>query len=262
MKTIEFSINYKLNPQIHQDGYVEIPENEDEEPNWYYYDSNGFITTTETTIHDGIRIEGATYEQETELDRFYTITHFDLVDWVDGLILESSEDEDEFWVKGDLIVKINDGAKVSWDYFETDKGAYVIDVRPLYNGYPMGNEFISYMEENGIVLDPYMLEEDTSCVENGHIFFEISKGFFDPKEEEIEKNQQVVENDLQIIFQGYLFSKILKTGFENDIFEQSLDSDLLEQNELFDLYCWANGKMTAEQFADRNGYEWGDSYDD
>lgn len=111
MKTIEFEIIYNPNPQIHQNGYVEVPLNEDETVEWYFYNQSGMTQPREFTHHDGIGITqiGATEEQQAEIDKFLEIVHVDLVDWVQDVIVLSEEDENDTYTKGDLTIHVNDG---------------------------------------------------------------------------------------------------------------------------------------------------------
>ena len=256
MKTIEFEIISKENPQIHQNGYVEVPADEEEMPEWFYFDQYGMTQPRMFTHHDGIGISqiGATDEQEKELDEFLTQVQFDFVDWVDEVILLSEEDEHETYAKGDLIIKINDGAKMECEIKEdiAYRGDFVVEVIPKFNGRVI--PLVKFMAQNDIQFDPWLVQEPQDCnVENGHIYFEMSKDYWEGDEQDKADRLNDVTEEAQLIFQAMLFSKI---DFEDDMFEQSLDSNLCESDELFDLYLWSEGKMTAKEFADRNGYEW------
>lgn len=112
MKTIRFEIQSKLNPQIHQNGYVEIPNDEDEVPEWFYYDQQGFAVPRVFTHHDGIGLT-ATDNQEMEIINFNEDIQYNYVDWVHDVILTADEDENETYTKGTLIIQINDG-KSCW----------------------------------------------------------------------------------------------------------------------------------------------------
>lgn len=112
MKTIEFEVIFSKNPQIHQEGYVEVPADAEEEVEWFYYNQSGMPQPRMFTHHDGIGISqiGATDEQEKEIDEFLHQIQFDYVDYVDDIIILSEEDEHKTYHKGDLIIKINGGA--------------------------------------------------------------------------------------------------------------------------------------------------------
>ena len=120
MKTISFEIIYGKNQEIHQNGYVEVPDDVNEDVEWFYYDKQGFAQPREFTHHDGIGITqiGATDEQQAEVDKFLQLVNVDLVDWVVDTIVTSEEDENETYMKGDLIVHINDGCQFEWTDFE------------------------------------------------------------------------------------------------------------------------------------------------
>lgn len=107
-KTIRFEIQSKENPQIHQNGFVEVPNNAEETPEWYYYDSQGFAIPRVFTHHDGVGIR-ATDEQNTEVDKFLEYVNYTYADWVQDVILTAEEDENKTYTKGGLIIQINDG---------------------------------------------------------------------------------------------------------------------------------------------------------
>ena len=111
MKTIRFEICYAKNPQIHQNGYVEVPDGIDEVEEWFFYDQSGNVRSRMFTHHDGIGIDqiGATSEQQREIDKFLELVCVDLTDFVVDTIVWSEEDENETYVRGDLIIQINDG---------------------------------------------------------------------------------------------------------------------------------------------------------
>lgn len=113
MQTINFEIIYQPNPQIHQNGFVEAPDDIEELPNWFYYDQSGIAQPREFTHHDGVGISqiGATEEQTSEIDRFLYLIHFELVDFVNDTILLAFEDERTSFVKGDILIKINGGSE-------------------------------------------------------------------------------------------------------------------------------------------------------
>ena len=110
MKTIRFEITYIKNPQIHQKGFVEVPDDIKEIGEFYYYDQYGFAIPREFTHHDGIGLTqiGATDEQLAELDKFLYQVHIECVDWVAEIIC-FEEDENRTFRKGDLVFQINDG---------------------------------------------------------------------------------------------------------------------------------------------------------
>ena len=139
MKTIRFEIIYAKNHNIHQNGYVEVPDDESEEVEWFYYNQEGFEQPREFTHHDSIGITqiGATDEQQAEIDRFLELVNVDLVDWVTDTIVISEEDENETYFKGNLIIHINDGGQFDWTDFEIWCGdVEVMGIAPVNTGKP------------------------------------------------------------------------------------------------------------------------------
>ena len=67
VKTICFEIVYGKNQQIHQNGYVEIPDDENEEVEWVYFDQQGFEQSNQFTHHDGVGLT-MTDEQYAEIE--------------------------------------------------------------------------------------------------------------------------------------------------------------------------------------------------
>ena len=110
MKTIEFEISYAENQEIHQNGYVEVPDDEEDMSEWFYYNSQGFEIPRVFTHHDGIGISqiGATDEQLKELDDFKGELD-KYCDYVDEVIQTSEQNENKTYTKGCLIIRINDG---------------------------------------------------------------------------------------------------------------------------------------------------------
>lgn len=64
--------------------------------------------------------------------------------------------------------------------------------------------------------------------------------------------EEVLDN-IQRIYQEKLWSKI---DYEDDIYEQFLDSEEVSIGELNNLEQLANGDITIKEFADKEGYEW------
>lgn len=186
MKTIEFEIISSKNPQISQMGYVEVPADEEEMPEWFYYDQSGMPQPRMFTHHDGIGINqiGATDEQEKELGEFLHQIQFDYVDYVDDIIILSEEDEHKTYHKGDLIIKINGGAVFEVeieDYNSSEWDAqYYMAFTPKFNGKVVELDDDVYFE------DPFTYEEtEISKIlqKNGAYIVEVPKTIFEDPEE-------------------------------------------------------------------------------
>lgn len=186
MKTIEFEIISSKNPQISQMGYVEVPADEEEMPEWFYYDQSGIPQPRMFTHHDGIGINqiGATDEQEKELDEFLNQVQFELVDFVDDTILLSEEDEHKTYQKGDLIIKINGGAVFEVgieDYNSSEWDVqYHMAFTPKFNGEIVELDDDIYFEEPFTYED---IEVSKMIHENGAYIIEVPKMVFEDPEE-------------------------------------------------------------------------------
>ena len=276
MKTVEFKIQAKWNKDIYQVGYVELPDEEDEDVEWFYDDQNGFAIPNEFTHHDGIGLTqiGATEEQISEIDRFLELVRVDLVDWVQDVIIFSEEDENATYHRGDLIIIINDGAKMELvcetDYDPNDNPFGDRNFYALLS-FKYNRETIKWDEDTfelwaDDIDSTYCGEDKYTIIDSRTMEIEINDEFDEELNEYVglsglnESSRELIKDhleDAQKRFQSMLFDKVRKeTGFEDDVFERSVNSDLMEQGELFDLYLWSKGDLTAEQFADRNGYEW------
>lgn len=110
MKTIYFKIESTKNPQIYQEGYVEIPDDIEEPCEWYYYDQSGLTQPRPFIHHDGIGISqiGATNEQLHEIEEFSEEIYYSLVDWVEEVIIYSEETDKETMQKGNIKITIGD----------------------------------------------------------------------------------------------------------------------------------------------------------
>lgn len=66
-----------------------------------------------------------------------------------------------------------------------------------------------------------------------------------------------VMEDLQRIYQAVLWERIrLNTNYEDDIYEQYLDTDCVDDNELNNLEKLMMKEITLKEFAEKQGYEW------
>lgn len=110
-KTIYFKIMAKENTDVYQEGYVEIPEDIEVEPDWFYYDQNGVAQSRAITHHDGIGLTqiGANHEQEVELDSFANALSEE-VDFIDDVILNADEEEHLIYIRKGIIIEVNEGA--------------------------------------------------------------------------------------------------------------------------------------------------------
>ena len=110
MKTIDFKIISNENDNIYQHGYVEVPDDVEELPDWFYYNQEGLTQPRVFTHHDEIGLTqiGATAEQEAELESFWRALD-DELDFIDDAILTADEDENRTYVRENLTIIINEG---------------------------------------------------------------------------------------------------------------------------------------------------------
>lgn len=222
----EFDVNFKIisnkNQDIYVEGYVTINDEEAEDVDWYYWNGSGY-NNNQIIWHGGVQITGATWEQENEIAQFES----DLVDdneWITDAILQSNDDENRTHVRENVTLIINDGAKMECEIKEPDAflnmGDYVVELIPQFNGKRI--DIASYMAETFEEFDPWQVNDDSSFIEDGHIFFEMSKDYWDKefKEERIED----VNEEARRIYAMYLTAK-LEIGKYDEILEQSIDTE-------------------------------------
>lgn len=113
MKTINFEIIANKNENVYQKGYVEVPEDVEEMPEWFYYDQNGFAIPRVFTNHDEIGINqiSATDEQESDIEEFNKAI-MNEIDFINDAILNAEENENRTYVRKDITIIVNDGAKI------------------------------------------------------------------------------------------------------------------------------------------------------
>lgn len=106
MKIINFKIKSKKN-EVYQEGYVEIPDDVEESADWFYYNQTGMTQSRPFTHHDGVGLT-LTEEQNYEIEQFKELVQYELVDWVNNVILNAEENEQGTYEKGDIIIQINE----------------------------------------------------------------------------------------------------------------------------------------------------------
>jgi len=182
MKTINFKIISNKNENIYQYGYVEVPEDVEEMPEWFYYDQNGFAIPRVFTHHDEIGLTqiGATSEQEAELEAFWKALD-DEVDFIEDAILTADEDENRTYVRENITLIINEGAEFSIEYEDYTSNEwdsdYYMAFTPKFNGERVMLDGEVYFQ------DPYTYEHfkvNTDILyENGAYIIEIPKGYWE-----------------------------------------------------------------------------------
>lgn len=110
MKTINFEIIANKNENVYQKGYIEIPEDIEQTPEWFYYNQNGFAIPRVFTHHDDVELT-ATDEQIAEVEEFNEAI-MDEIDFINDAILTADEDENRTYVRNDITIIVNDGFDV------------------------------------------------------------------------------------------------------------------------------------------------------
>ena len=104
MNTIYFKIE---NENCEETGYVEIYENDEYMPEFYYWNNNGY-QSQEKIYHKNEMITGLTDEQINEIEEFKQLVNNTYVDSVLDFICMADEGEvDEFKI-GDVTVTVGD----------------------------------------------------------------------------------------------------------------------------------------------------------
>ena len=105
MNTIYFKIE---NENCEETGYVEIYENDEYMPEFYYWNYNTGYQCQETIYHKREEIGGLTDEQINEIEQFKELVNNTYVDKVLDFIFMSDEDEVDEINLGELTVKVGD----------------------------------------------------------------------------------------------------------------------------------------------------------
>lgn len=235
----EFDVNFKIvsnkNDEIYVEGYVTINDEEAEDTDWYYWNGSGY-SLQRVIWHDGVQITGATWEQGNEIAQFESAL-VDDDEWITDAILQSNDDENGTYVRKNITLLINDGAKMECEIKEDIqyRGDFVVEVIPKFNG-----EFIQlakYMSQNGIDFDPWGCQDDTTVIEKGHIYFEMSKDYWDDdfKEEILAE----VNEEARRIYARALTSELGIYAKYGDVMEQFMD-DHYENEWLFKISQFLN----------------------
>ena len=131
-----------------------------------------------------------------------------------------------------IINIINEGAKMECEIRELEPntpqyaGEYIVEVIPKWNGETI-DDFAEYMNEFGEEFDPWDVDDDSSCVENGHIYFEMSKDYWD--EDFRDELMDDVNEEARRIFARILTWRLGIYAKYGDVMEQALDDDYTEE---------------------------------
>ena len=104
-KIIYFKIE---NKNCIEQGYVEIYDDGDYMPDWYYWKSGQGYVQQEIVEHKKEEIIGLTYEQINEIEEFKELVNNTYVDKVLDFIFMADEGEIDEMKIGELTVKVGD----------------------------------------------------------------------------------------------------------------------------------------------------------
>ena len=104
-KIIYFKIE---NKNCIEQGYVEIYDDDDYMPDWYYWKNGQGYVQQEIVEHKREEITGLTDEQLKEIEEFETLVNNTYVDRVLDFIFMADEGEEDEIKLGELTVKVGD----------------------------------------------------------------------------------------------------------------------------------------------------------
>lgn len=103
--TIYFKIE---NKNCEQKGFVEIYENDEYMPEFYYWNYNSGYECKEIVCHKNEMITGLTDEQINQIEEFKQLVNNTYVDWILEFIFMANEGEIDEMEIGGLTVKVGD----------------------------------------------------------------------------------------------------------------------------------------------------------
>lgn len=205
MKTIEFQITYAKNENVYENGYCEIPDDLDEEVEYFFYNQSGLTQPRRFIHHDEIGLNriGATDEQMSEVDNF-KLELAEFVDFIAEAIELAEEDDNRTYFKGDLIITINEGAKFTVlfeDYNNPEwDSQYYMAATVMFN-----NQRV-VLDEDVFFEDPYTYEDynvgSDVIYENGAYVVEIPKSYWEDDKSGITK-EEIINNYTEAFRDAY-----------------------------------------------------------
>ena len=104
-KIVYFKIE---NKNCIEKGYVEIYDDDEYMPDWYYWKNGQGYVQQEIVEHKREEIGGLTYEQICEIEYFKELVNNVYVDWIQEFIFMSGEDEKDVLQIGKLNIYVGD----------------------------------------------------------------------------------------------------------------------------------------------------------
>ena len=219
-QNIDFKITSNKNQKVYCEGNVIIHDEVAADVVWSYWNGNEYQSTP-FYHHDEEEITGRTDKQDGEIDQFINDYRDDAL-WIDTVILQSNEDENRTYVRENCTLIINEGAKMECEIIERpDIDSYWVEVIPRLNGEKVN--LARYMSDMNEEFDPWDVDDGKSYVENGRIFFEISKDYWDDDLKEEVMND--VNEEARRIYARALTYELGIYPKYGDVMEQSMDND-------------------------------------
>lgn len=250
MKTIKFEIIANENENVYQKGYVEVPEDIEEMPEWFYYDQQDFAIPRVFTHHDDVELT-ATDEQIAEVEEFNEAI-MDEIDFINDAILTADEDENRTYVHDNITIIVNDGAKFEVEICKYDPidfytnystaleigRQYFMTFKPKYNGKSVVNIIEEYLEY-GILEDPYTyniittktpkINQEQADFNKDSIAMEVPKSCFewedDYEEDMVEEILSEYKDSLESAYRKALVHHIGIYGIASSMYEEKLKKE-------------------------------------
>ena len=234
---VDFKVVSNKNPNIYVKGYVTINGEEDEDIDWYFYNGQGFITRYMFIEHEGVDgFKGATEEQKWEVEEFRQNYGKDSF-WIDTCIAQSEEYENRTYVRKDVTLIINEGAKMELvcktnydpnDFSFGDRNFYAL-MSFKFNGETIEWDKDLLTELADEIDSTYAGEDRYKIIDNQTIEIEIYDGYDNDLEEYVglsghnEESRELIEdhlNDAKNIYKQQLTRNIGVYGIAAGIYEE------------------------------------------
>ena len=204
--TVEFTIQSKEDPSITIRGCYEVT---DEEPELQYYNLH--------TNQLGWYVSNP-FDRDFQEEDWEKYEHISSEFQSDDLFIQTLvdfEQENKTVDMGEYLLLINNGAELEIEIKELANSYedYIVELIPKYNNEPI--DLYSYFEENNITFDPYMADGEFK-LENGHIYFEISKDYFYGDDTDKESNIDIINQEVEFYYKRMITDVKIKKEEEED----------------------------------------------
>lgn len=219
---VSFKLESKEDSRIYFAGEVDINTIDDTDGgDWSYEQNDGTY---------GHHIPSYWKTSEDLSDAFHDLLNS--IDWEDfQQSLCDFTKENRTFDCGEYLLHINEGAKMECEIVEREDIAdFFVEVIPVFNGEKI--DIVTFITETHEVFNVWNSEDNHSYCENGHLYFEMSKDYWDEyfKEELIED----VNEELRRIYARCLTYELGVYAKYGEQIEQSLD-DSYDNEWLFKL---------------------------